>query len=207
MNRGLTLRRQVLAWVSIPLGILWAISAYMDYDIARRYVTVAYDRALLESALDIGRQVRVLIVNRQHVTPDVQRLIDLARSSGVRTVEVTETPPAGVAFQAWQVEQLRALAAALGVVAGSGLVFVVRPIFENAEGDISYSLSLVALAPLVALPALSGWRAAQAPVLDSARAFHAAWQSAVVAGLASGAIAWMQSPMRCRAMSVANFLA
>ena len=60
MNRGLTLRRQVLAWVSIPLGILWAISAYMDYDIARRYVTVAYDRALLESALDIGRQVRVL---------------------------------------------------------------------------------------------------------------------------------------------------
>ena len=60
MNRGLTLRRQVLAWVSIPLGILWAISAYMDYDIARRYVTVDYDRALLESALDIGRQVHVI---------------------------------------------------------------------------------------------------------------------------------------------------
>jgi two-component system sensor histidine kinase TctE len=36
------------------------ISAYNDYDIAKRYVTVAYDRALLESALDIGRQVRVL---------------------------------------------------------------------------------------------------------------------------------------------------
>lgn len=60
MKSGTTLRRQVLAWVSIPLGILWVISAYMDYDIARRYVTVAYDRALLESALDIGRQVRVL---------------------------------------------------------------------------------------------------------------------------------------------------
>ena len=60
MNGSTTLRRQVLAWVSIPLGILWMISAYMNYDIARRYVTVAYDRALLESALDIGRQVRVL---------------------------------------------------------------------------------------------------------------------------------------------------
>jgi two-component system sensor histidine kinase TctE len=57
---GTTLRWQVLAWVSIPLGILWTISAYIDYDIAKRYVNVAYDRALLESALDIGRQVRVL---------------------------------------------------------------------------------------------------------------------------------------------------
>jgi two-component system sensor histidine kinase TctE len=59
-TRGSTLRRQVLTWVSIPLAILWMISAYNDYDIAKRYVTVAYDRALLESALDIGRQVRVL---------------------------------------------------------------------------------------------------------------------------------------------------
>ena len=60
MKRSTTLRRQVLAWVSIPLGILWFVSAYIDYDIAKRYVNVAYDRALLESALDIGRQVRVL---------------------------------------------------------------------------------------------------------------------------------------------------
>jgi two-component system, OmpR family, sensor histidine kinase TctE len=60
MTSGSTLRRQVLAWVSIPLGILCLISAYIDYDIAKRYVNVAYDRALLESALDIGRQVRVL---------------------------------------------------------------------------------------------------------------------------------------------------
>jgi two-component system, OmpR family, sensor histidine kinase TctE len=58
-TRGSTLRRQLLIWVSIPLGVLWAVSAYMDYDIAKRYVTVAYDRGLLESALDIGRQVRV----------------------------------------------------------------------------------------------------------------------------------------------------
>ena len=60
MSGSTTLRRQVLAWVSIPLGILWIISAYINYDIAKRSVNVAYDRALLESALDIGRQVRVL---------------------------------------------------------------------------------------------------------------------------------------------------
>ncbi len=60
MIAGKTLRRQVLAWVSVPLAVLWLISTYTDYDIAKRYVNVAYDRALLESALDIGRQVRVL---------------------------------------------------------------------------------------------------------------------------------------------------
>ena len=60
MSGSTTLRQQVLKWVSIPLGILWIISAYNDYDIAKRYVNVVYDRALLESALDIGRQVRVL---------------------------------------------------------------------------------------------------------------------------------------------------
>ena len=60
MSDRTTLRRQVLAWVSIPLGILWLVSAYSSYDIAQRFVNGAYDRALLESALDIGRQVRVL---------------------------------------------------------------------------------------------------------------------------------------------------
>ncbi len=60
MTTGTTLLRQVLTWVSVPLGIFWLISAFIDYDIAKRYVNVAYDRALLESALDIGRQVRVL---------------------------------------------------------------------------------------------------------------------------------------------------
>lgn len=61
MTKGpATLRRQVLAWVSIPLAVLWLVSAFIDYDIAQRFVNVAYDRALLESALDIGRQVRVL---------------------------------------------------------------------------------------------------------------------------------------------------
>ena len=57
---GGTLRRQVLMWVSLPLAVLWIVSAWVDYDIAKRFVTVAYDRALLETALDIGRQVRVL---------------------------------------------------------------------------------------------------------------------------------------------------
>lgn len=55
-----TLRRQLLAWLAGPLIVLWSISTMVDYDIANRFVNLAYDRALLESALDIGRQVKVL---------------------------------------------------------------------------------------------------------------------------------------------------
>lgn len=57
---GTTLRRQLLWWLSAPLLSLWLISSVVDYDIANRFVNLAYDRALLESALDIGRQVKVL---------------------------------------------------------------------------------------------------------------------------------------------------
>ena len=55
-----TLRKQVLAWLFWPLLALWSVSSVIDYDIANRFVNLAYDRVLLESALDIGRQVKVL---------------------------------------------------------------------------------------------------------------------------------------------------
>jgi two-component system, OmpR family, sensor histidine kinase TctE len=55
-----TLRRQLLIWLFWPLMMLWSVSSVIDYDIANRFVNLAYDRALLETALDIGRQVKVL---------------------------------------------------------------------------------------------------------------------------------------------------
>jgi two-component system sensor histidine kinase TctE len=55
-----TLRRQLLTWVSLPILVLWSVSAYIDYGVAKRFVNTAYDRTLLESALDIGRQIKVL---------------------------------------------------------------------------------------------------------------------------------------------------
>jgi two-component system sensor histidine kinase TctE len=60
MRRIRTLRSQLLAWLAVPLLILWSISTIVDYDIAKRFVNLAYDRALLEAALDIGRQVRLV---------------------------------------------------------------------------------------------------------------------------------------------------
>lgn len=53
-----TLRGQLLAWLAAPLLVLWLMSTLVDYDIAKRFVNLAYDRALLEAALDIGREVK-----------------------------------------------------------------------------------------------------------------------------------------------------
>lgn len=59
-NGARTLRRQLIAWLAGPLFVLWSVSSVIDYDIAKRFVNLAYDRALLEAALDIGRQVKVI---------------------------------------------------------------------------------------------------------------------------------------------------
>ena len=81
-TRGPTLRRQLIWWLSAPLLSLWLISSVVDYDIANRFVNLAYDRALLESALDIGRQVKVLN-NRIYVDlPEVAVQMLQTRESG-----------------------------------------------------------------------------------------------------------------------------
>ncbi len=65
-----------------------------------------------------SRQIRVLVFNSQNSTPDVQALVNEAKSVGVPVTSVTETlDPADVPFQQWQARQLQALADAL---AGTG---------------------------------------------------------------------------------------
>jgi zinc/manganese transport system substrate-binding protein len=64
--------------------------------------------------------IKVMIVNRQNSTPDVQRVVEAAQASGVPVVEITETPlPVTARFEDWQVAQLQALAAALKQATGS----------------------------------------------------------------------------------------
>ena len=53
-----TLRTRLLLWVSGPLLALWVISTLIDHDVARGFVNLNYDRALLDTALDLGRNVR-----------------------------------------------------------------------------------------------------------------------------------------------------
>jgi two-component system sensor histidine kinase TctE len=77
-----TLRRQVLAWLCWPLLVLWSVSSIIDYDIANRFVNLAYDRALLEAALDIGRQVKVMQDRIYVDLPEVAVQMLQSRESG-----------------------------------------------------------------------------------------------------------------------------
>jgi len=77
-----TLRRQLIAWLAVPLFVLWSVSTVIDYDIAKRFVNLAYDRALLEAALDIGRQIRVANDRIYLDLPDVALQMLQTRESG-----------------------------------------------------------------------------------------------------------------------------
>jgi zinc/manganese transport system substrate-binding protein len=65
------------------------------------------------SGLIAQHRVRVLLYNRQAVSPVTAGLGGEARSARIPVVAVTETLPAGLTFQQWQLGQARALAAAL----------------------------------------------------------------------------------------------
>jgi zinc/manganese transport system substrate-binding protein len=60
------------------------------------------------------RRIAVWVYNRQNSTPDVQRLTAAAGRNGIPVTTITETlTPPTATFQAWQVRQLKQLAAAL----------------------------------------------------------------------------------------------
>lgn len=58
MTKLRTLRSRLLLWVSAPLLALWIMSTMIDHDVASGFVNLNYDRALLDTALDLGRNVR-----------------------------------------------------------------------------------------------------------------------------------------------------
>jgi zinc/manganese transport system substrate-binding protein len=58
-------------------------------------------------------RIRVLLYNSQAVSPITAQLRDEARKDGIPVVPVTETLPAHLTYQRWQLGQARALAAAL----------------------------------------------------------------------------------------------
>jgi two-component system, OmpR family, sensor histidine kinase TctE len=81
----------VLVWLGWPLLALWSVSSVVDYDIANRFVNLAYDRALLESALDIGRQVKVLNDRIYVDLPEIALQMLQSRESGRLYYRVTGT--------------------------------------------------------------------------------------------------------------------
>ena len=65
------------------------------------------------------RLIKVWVFNSQNVTPDVQRVNQLARAAGIPIATVTETlSPASDSFEQWQVSELEGLARALARATG-----------------------------------------------------------------------------------------
>ncbi len=65
------------------------------------------------------RQIKVWVFNSQNVTPDVQRVNELAKAAGIPIAKVTETlDPAGNTFEQWQVAELEGLMRALEEATG-----------------------------------------------------------------------------------------
>jgi zinc/manganese transport system substrate-binding protein len=74
----------------------------------------AADKATAQAQIS-SKQIKVFVFNSQNSTPDVQSLVDLARSKGIAVTTVTETlSPATATFQDWQTGQLQDLLKALG---------------------------------------------------------------------------------------------
>lgn len=73
----------------------------------------ASDVAAIENDLR-KREVRVLFYNSQATDTAAERLVRIARESKVPMVGVTETEPNGTTYQAWMMQQLDAVARALG---------------------------------------------------------------------------------------------
>jgi zinc/manganese transport system substrate-binding protein len=65
------------------------------------------------SALVVQRRVRVLLYNKQAVSPITARIRTAAQRAGVPVVAITETVPAGLTFQRWQLMQVEELRKAL----------------------------------------------------------------------------------------------
>jgi zinc/manganese transport system substrate-binding protein len=105
-----------------PLGEDLGLRLLTPYSFAKAVaegtdVTAQAKQTVDEQAED--RKIEVWVFNSQNVTPDVQRVNELARAAGIPIATVTETlDPAGVTFEQWQVAELEGLLRALHEATG-----------------------------------------------------------------------------------------
>jgi zinc/manganese transport system substrate-binding protein len=135
--RGLRQYRSLIAAIrrkysGVPVGASESIFAPLAQALGLKLLTPAsFLQAISEgtdpNAADITtidgqiarRRIKVWVYNSQNSTPDVKRLTDAARKREIPVSTITETlTPASASFQDWQVQQLRALAAALRKATG-----------------------------------------------------------------------------------------
>jgi zinc/manganese transport system substrate-binding protein len=127
------LRREIRArYAGVAVGYSESIFQPLGEDLGLRLTTpYSFVKAIAEgtdvTAQDkqsVDTQVRersieVWVFNSQNVTPDVQRVNELARRQGIPVATVTETlAPASASFEQWQVGELEGLARALHQATG-----------------------------------------------------------------------------------------
>jgi zinc/manganese transport system substrate-binding protein len=105
-----------------PLGEALGLRLLTPYSFAKSIAegteVTAQDKQTVDRQAS-GRQIKVWVLNSQNVTPDVQRVSELARAAQIPIATVTETlAPASDSFEQWQVTQLERLQAALREATG-----------------------------------------------------------------------------------------
>ncbi|HEY5262576.1 MAG TPA: zinc ABC transporter substrate-binding protein, partial [Solirubrobacteraceae bacterium] len=105
-----------------PLGEALGLKLLTPYSFAKAIAegteVSAQDKQTVDRQAS-NREIKVWVFNSQNVTPDVQRVNELARAAQVPIATVTETlSPASDTFQQWQVAELEGLRRALHEATG-----------------------------------------------------------------------------------------
>jgi zinc/manganese transport system substrate-binding protein len=105
-----------------PLGEDLGLKLLTPYSFAKAIAegteVSARDKQTVDSEAQ-SRQIKVWVFNSQNVTPDVQRINEIARSQHIPIATITETlSPASSTFQQWQAAELEGLERALARATG-----------------------------------------------------------------------------------------
>jgi zinc/manganese transport system substrate-binding protein len=127
------LRQQIRAtYAGVPVGYSESIFQGLGEDLGLKLLTpygfakavaegtdvTAQDKQTVDEQAE-ARKIKVWVFNSQNVTPDVQRVNEIARARGIPIATVTETlSPASDSFEQWQVAQLEGLQRALKAATG-----------------------------------------------------------------------------------------
>jgi zinc/manganese transport system substrate-binding protein len=127
------LRKEIRAkYAGTPVGYSESIFRPLGEDLGLRLLTpYSFAKAIAEGG-DVSAQdkqatdtqarkrlIKIWVFNSQNVTPDVQRINDIARAEKIPIATVTETlSPPSDSFEQWQVAELEGIARALHEASG-----------------------------------------------------------------------------------------
>ena len=103
----------IFAMLAPALGLRLITPASFLKAITEGTEVSAADKRTIDAQIS-GHRIKIYVFNSQNVTPDVQAQLAAARAARIPVASITETmTPPTVNYQAWQVRQLRGIAAAL----------------------------------------------------------------------------------------------